>query len=34
VLHRGDIKSGSTQCTDAYFAQIRSDFDRFEDPLV
>ena len=34
VLHAGDIKSGSSQCTDAYFALIRSDFDQFVDPLV
>lgn len=34
TVHVGDIKSGSTQCTDAYFAQIRAQFDRLEDPLV
>jgi len=34
VVHLGDIKNGSTSCTDAYFSLIRSDFDRFEDPLV
>ncbi|HEX6754856.1 MAG TPA: hypothetical protein VF109_02805 [Mycobacteriales bacterium] len=34
VDHLGDIKSGSTLCSDDYFATIRSDFDRFEDPLV
>lgn len=34
VVHVGDIKSGSTQCTDAYFAQIRAQFDRLADPLV
>ena len=34
VNHLGDIKSGSTECTDAYFARIRSEFDRFADPLV
>jgi glycerophosphoryl diester phosphodiesterase len=34
VLHLGDIKSGGTQCTDEYFARIRSAFDAFEDPLV
>jgi len=34
VLHLGDIKSGSQRCTDEYFGQIRSAFDRFEDPLV
>jgi hypothetical protein len=34
VVHLGDIKSGSTQCTDAYFASIRQQFDTFADPLV
>lgn len=34
VDHLGDIKSGSTECTDAYFSRIRSEFDRFADPLV
>ncbi len=35
VLHAGDIKSGSSSpCTDAYFQDIRSQFDRFQDPLV
>jgi hypothetical protein len=34
VVHLGDIKSGSTQCTDAYFASIRARFDTFADPLV
>ena len=34
VAHLGDIKSGSTECSDAYFAQIRGQFDRFVDPLV
>jgi hypothetical protein len=34
VVHLGDIKNGSSSCTDAYFAMIRSDFDTFEDPLV
>jgi hypothetical protein len=34
VDHLGDIKSGSTECTDAYFARIRAEFDRFADPLV
>lgn len=34
TIHVGDIKSGSTQCTDAYFAQIKAQFDRLEDPLV
>ena len=34
VMHLGDIKNGSSQCTDAYFGQIRSAFDSFDDPLV
>jgi hypothetical protein len=34
VVHLGDIKSGSSQCTDGYFDSIRTQFDRFQDPLV
>ncbi|HUX70245.1 MAG TPA: hypothetical protein VMV41_07030 [Cellulomonadaceae bacterium] len=34
VDHLGDIKNGSTVCSDAYFAQIKADFDQFVDPLV
>jgi len=34
VDHLGDIKSGSSLCSDAYFAQIKSEFDRFRDPFV
>ncbi len=34
VTHVGDIKNGSTRCDTAYFQQIKSDFDRFRDPLV
>ncbi|MCQ8192738.1 metallophosphoesterase [Streptomyces rugosispiralis] len=34
VDHLGDIKDGSSVCDDAYFKMIKSDFDRFEDPLV
>ncbi|MEA3183652.1 MAG: hypothetical protein QOJ74_129 [Ilumatobacteraceae bacterium] len=34
VMHAGDIKSGSSLCTDEYFALIRSEFDQFVDPLV
>jgi hypothetical protein len=34
VDHLGDIKNGSTVCSDAYFAMIRNDFDQFADPLV
>ena len=35
VIHVGDIKAGSaSDCSDAYFADIRAQFDRFADPLV
>jgi hypothetical protein len=34
VDHLGDIKNGSTVCSDEYFAMIKSDFDQFADPLV
>lgn len=34
VAHLGDIKAGSAQCTDEYFAEIKTQFDRFEAPLV
>jgi len=34
VVHLGDIKNGSSVCSDEYFGLIRSDFDTFEDPLV
>lgn len=34
VVHVGDIKSGSTTCTDERFAAVRRAFDTFEDPLV
>lgn len=34
AVHLGDIKSGSTRCSDEYFATIKSDFDRFDDPLI
>lgn len=34
VDHLGDIKSGSTICSDAYFAQVKAQFDTFADPLV
>lgn len=34
VDHLGDIKSGSSQCTDEYFSMIKVQFDRFVDPLV
>jgi hypothetical protein len=35
VLHVGDIKAGSnSDCSDAYFADIRQQFDRFDDPFV
>jgi hypothetical protein len=34
VDHLGDIKDGSSVCSDAYFSMIKSDFDQFADPLV
>jgi hypothetical protein len=34
TLHVGDIKNGSSLCTDEYFALIRGYFDSFEDPFV
>jgi hypothetical protein len=34
VDHLGDIKNGSSVCSDEYFALIKSDFDQFQDPLV
>jgi hypothetical protein len=34
VGHVGDIKNGSSLCTDEYFAGIRKDFDTFTLPLV
>ena len=34
VAHVGDIKNGSSLCTDDYFTTIRSDFDQFQKPLV
>jgi hypothetical protein len=34
VIHLGDIKNGSTECSTSYFEQIRADFDLFKDPLV
>ena len=34
TLHLGDIKSGSTPCSDAYFQTISSLFETFKDPLA
>lgn len=34
VDHLGDIKDGSSLCSDQYFNLIRKDFNRFQDPLV
>ena len=34
AFHLGDIKSGSTLCTDARFQFVRDTFDQFKDPLV
>ena len=32
--HLGDIKNGSSRCDDSYFSMIKSQFNRFTDPLV
>lgn len=34
VQHLGDIKNGSTRCDDSYFSMIKTQFNRFADPLV
>ena len=34
VTHVGDIKNGSSVCSDEYFANIRTQFDTFNHPLV
>jgi len=34
AFHVGDIKNGSSLCTDAYSAMIRAQFDRFQMPLL
>jgi Calcineurin-like phosphoesterase len=34
VMHAGDIKNGSSLCSNSYYFLIRSDFDKFVDPLV
>lgn len=34
VTHVGDIKNGSSICSDEYFSNIRTQFDTFEHPLV
>lgn len=34
VDHLGDIKNGSSVCSDEYFRMIKSEFDTFRDPLV
>jgi hypothetical protein len=34
VAHLGDIKNGSSVCSDSYFATIKADFDQFQDPFV
>jgi hypothetical protein len=34
VAHVGDIKNGSSVCSDEYFSYIRSQFDTFTHPLV
>jgi hypothetical protein len=34
VDHLGDVKSGSSLCSNEYLQMIRKDFDQFSDPLV
>ena len=34
TIHVGDIKNGSSRCTNEYFSMIRTQFDRFAMPLV
>ena len=34
VVHLGDIKDDESDCSNAYYRQIKSDFDLFTDPLV
>ncbi|MEX2107016.1 MAG: hypothetical protein WD810_08980 [Solirubrobacterales bacterium] len=34
VMHLGDIKTGSSECSSSYFEQIRAGFDQFDDPFV
>jgi hypothetical protein len=34
VDHLGDIKDGSSLCSDDVFSAVRAQFDRFDDPLV
>jgi hypothetical protein len=34
VQHLGDIKNGSSVCSNEYFAKIRTDFDQFRHPFV
>jgi Calcineurin-like phosphoesterase len=34
TVHLGDIKDGASLCTDAYFDQMRANFDTFQDPFV
>lgn len=34
AMHLGDIKTGSSLCTDSYFTQIHALFETFRDPLL
>lgn len=34
VAHLGDIKSGSTECSNGYFAWVRDELERLKDPVV
>ena len=34
TVHLGDIKDGASPCSDAYFSEMRANFDTLQDPLV
>ena len=34
TVHIGDIKSGSTECSDAYYSKIKEYFNQFDNPLI
>ncbi|MDO5627880.1 MAG: esterase-like activity of phytase family protein [Mobilicoccus sp.] len=34
TIHVGDIKNGSSVCSDEYFSMIKTQFDRFAQPLI
>ena len=33
-VHVGDIKSGSTECSDGNFQKVKTEFDMFDEPLI